>query len=176
MRQLFYSSSHAAMPSISAGQSSVRPRSSGRCPGESLPRACTNENQAPRSTSGKLCITPDFGGHSSENLLLRNRVGSRSPSTAQAVMILPLGCRTGARARKGPFTATPVSSRNSRCAASNASSPCSYSPLGIDQAPSYLRAQYGPPGCTRNISRILCRFRYRTIPALLLLRAADTFD
>ena len=46
----------------------------------------------------------------------------------------------------------PSSSSNSRRAAASGSSPSSYSPFGIDHAPSSLLAQYGPPGWTSRTS------------------------
>jgi hypothetical protein len=45
-----------------------------------------------------------------------------------------------------PKRVQPASSRNSRCAATAGSSPAPISPLGIDQAPSSLFRQNGPPG------------------------------
>src|SRR5580704_10242789 len=99
------------------------------------------ENHAPRSTSGNSRIVPDFGGHSSAKLLLRSCAGSSSPGAAQAQMTLPLALLMGLSGTNGPLTENPVSSVNSRCAAANGSSPGAHSPLGMDQAPSSLRAQ-----------------------------------
>ena len=61
-----------------------------------------------------------------------------------------LGRLLGVSLRKSPAISCPVSSRNSRLAASSGSSPGSGSPLGIDQASFF--AQNGPPGCTRKSS------------------------
>src|ERR1700730_8511808 len=74
----------------------------------------------------------------------------------------------GFRGRHSPSATKPVSSRNSRLAASSGSSPGSNSPLGIDHAPSSLFTQNGPPGCTKNTSREPHLFRYNSRPALSL--------
>ena len=80
-------------------------------------------------------------------VLLRAALTSRSAATANTVSTLPLGCVTGPRSSLGPVGAgQPSSSANSRRATSHGSCPAAYSPLGIDQAPSSLRAQNGPPG------------------------------
>src|SRR5208283_1038650 len=62
--------------------------------------------------------------------------------------------------------AKPVSSKNSRLAASRGFSPDSYSPLGMDQAPRSFLSQYGPPMWTRNTSRSPSSSLYKRRPAL----------
>jgi hypothetical protein len=56
------------------------------------------------------------------------------------------GAGTGSRAKTGPATVSPVSSVNSRCAASRRFSSFSTVPLATDQACVPLFAQNGPPG------------------------------
>ncbi len=124
----------------------------GTCPGTSLRRALWRSNHSPRSTSGNSCCLPDFGGHSIQNMLLRNLPASTSPATAQADMTFPLGWLSGVNGTKAPAALNDVSSVNSRFAASSASASPSYSPLGIDHEASSFFAQKGPPGCTRNTS------------------------
>src|SRR5262245_39745951 len=51
-------------------------------------------------------------------------------------------------------------------AQASGSSPSSYSPLGIDQDPSSLFAQSGPPGCASRSSSFGGRPRYIKMPAL----------
>jgi|SRR5579871_388374 len=136
------------------------------CPFKILPRASSIENHPPRSTSGNSCICPDRGGHSISNTLLRKSAASNSPATAHAATTFPPGCLIVPTSRKSPSTAKPVSSQNSRLAASSPSSPTSYSPFGIDQAPRSFLAQKGPPGCTRNTSSPSPRRRYTISPAL----------
>ena len=99
-------------------------------------------------------------------LLLLSVLCSQSPSNAQACTIFPPVCRIGLRGRKSPRGLTPVSSSNSRLAAPSGSSSGVYSPLGIDQAPSSLPRQYGPPGCTSNTSSRPAVRRYMRRPAL----------
>ena len=80
-------------PSGSSPSSAVNRRSrSGRWPFSSLDRACATENQPTRSISGYSLIFPEPFGHSSSKVLLTVPSRSRSPRTANAVMILPLGC------------------------------------------------------------------------------------
>src|SRR5579862_8793828 len=93
--------------------------------------------------------------------------GSASPRTAQAWTTLPLFCRTGVSCRKSPSTVMPVSSASSRLAAASGSSSELISPFGMDQAPSSLCAQNGPPGWTRNTSSIPSRWRNINTPALV---------
>src|SRR6476659_3498771 len=59
-----------------------------------------------------------------------------------------------------------VSSRNSRCAASNRSSPDSTMPLGMVQAPTSRSFQYGPPGFAMNTSSLPCERLKSNSPAL----------
>ena len=115
-------------------------------------RASSNENQSARSTSGNSCWRPDFGGHSIENVLLRIALDEECPSTAQALTAFPPGCFIWSRETNSPAGLIPVSSSNSRFAASSGSSFSPYSPLGIDHAPASLSFQKGPPGWTRNTS------------------------
>jgi len=95
---------------------------------------------------------PERGGHSISKVLLVIAEASRSCSTAQASITLPPEIVAGSRATKSPSIAWPVSSWNSRSAARSGFSSGSISPLGIDQAPSSLFFQNGPPGWTRNSS------------------------
>ena len=141
----------------------------GTWPGRSFCEARATANQPARSASGNSACLPDFGGHSIVRVLLRIALGSQSPSTAHACMTLPLGCLCGVSSRNGPSTVKPVSSVNSRRAASIGSSPSSNSPFGIDQAPLSLLLQYGPPGWTRKTSSPVLPKRYSRIPALCFL-------
>ena len=68
-------------------------------------------------------MRPDFGGHSIENMLLRNAMRSKSFSTAQTEITFLLGCLNAPSSMKGPTGTKPVSSPNSRFAATSASSP-----------------------------------------------------
>ncbi len=72
-----------------------------------------------------------------------------------------------AEVENAPSTAMPVSSRNSRFAASMRSSLSSARPLGIDQAPASFFAQNGPPGWTSRTSIPAGRLRKRRMPALI---------
>ena len=56
-------------------------------------------------TSGKVSQRPEPRGHSVFMVLLVTRVGSASPSQAQACTILPAFCRTAPRESKRPFRA-----------------------------------------------------------------------
>src|SRR5580692_1658035 len=104
-------------------------------------------NHPARSTSGNSCFFPDFGGHSIENELLRIASASQSPSTAHAVITLPeLSLISDSKDNSPIAGANPVSSWNSLFAAASGSSPVTYSPFGIDQAPRSFFDQYGPPG------------------------------
>src|SRR5262249_54939305 len=76
----------------------------------SLRIASSGPNQPARSTSGNCAIFPDFGGHSIVNRLLCSSAGSQSPSAAQAITILPLGCLNSPSATNWPSTIKPVSS------------------------------------------------------------------
>jgi len=109
-------------------------------------------NHAARSTSGNVCRLPERGGHSISNVLLWIAPGSQSASSAKACTTLPPGCRIGASGVYSSATFRPVSSSNSRLAASSGSSSGSNSPLGIDHAAPSLFAQNGPPGWTRKTS------------------------
>src|SRR6476620_5218880 len=129
--------------------------------------ASATENQPTRSISGYSLMLPDPFGHSSSNVLLTVPSRSRSPRTANAVMTLPLGCFNGAKSMRGPSGAgLPSSSANSRCATVHGSSPSTYSPFGIDHAPSSLRAQNGPPGWPISTSMPPSVTRYSSRPAL----------
>src|ERR1700722_12060358 len=113
------------------------------CPLNIRFRAARRENQSARSTSGNSCILPDFGGHSIENVLLRISRGEQSPWKAQAVTNFPLGCLISSSAVKSPLGTIPVSSSNSRLAASSGSSSSPFSPFGIHQTPTYFCLQIG---------------------------------
>ncbi len=114
------------------------------CPDTSLTLAVAHSTHSARSTSGKLRITPDPLGHSISNSLLRTLVVSKPASTAYAVILLPLDCLIVPSATRSPTgKGDPISSRNSRAAATSGSSPSSYSPLGIDQPRSSFLAQNG---------------------------------
>ena len=80
-------------------------------------------------------MRPDFGGHSTEHVLLLNSTGSKSRSIAQAEISFPLGCLNVPNSKNSPATTMPVSSRSSRFAAASASSASSYSPFGIETIP-----------------------------------------
>src|SRR6476469_9637594 len=67
-------------------------------------------------------------------------------------MVLTRDAATGGNGVNGAVIANPISSANSRRAASSAGSGSANSPLGIDHAPSSRRAQNGPPGCTSSTS------------------------
>src|SRR5687767_5883414 len=66
----------------------------------------------------------------------------------------------------------PVSSVNSRRAASSGSSSGSMTPFGIVHAPASRSFQNGPPGCARNSSSPFGDRRYNSSPALTLGRFA----
>ena len=150
-------------------------RATGRCtaPGRArfsagLRRGRTTARGRPR---GRIALCPLFGGHSSSNTFELSVAGSNSPATAKAVTCLPPGCTISPRLRNlvGPLIGRrPSSSVNSRMATASGSSPSSYSPLGIDQAPSSLFAQSGPPGCTSRSSHDCGEPRCIKIPALRL--------
>ena len=74
----------------------------GTCPFMIFSIAESGANQPMRSASGKSLICPDFGGHSIENTLLLNVLTSKSLSTAQAVMTLPLRCLNDPSAMNSP--------------------------------------------------------------------------
>ena len=71
---------------------------------------------------------------------------AQSPSAAHASTVLPLLIFTGDNCMKWLPTLNPVSSLNSRNAASSGSSPGSIKPFGMDHAPTSLPFQNGPPG------------------------------
>ena len=88
-------------------------------------------------------------GHSIEKVLLVIDDASTCPSTAQTRTTLPLGRRRGSSSTNSPSIEAPVSSWNSRFAASSRSSSPSTSPFGTDHEPRSRFAQNGPPGWTR---------------------------
>src|SRR5262249_8404490 len=138
------------------------------CAGRIFCRASAGQNHCARSTSGKETLRPLFGGHSSSKRFEVSVAGSKSPSSAQAVTILPPACTTSPRGRNLPAGRAPVSSSNSRLATASASSPGAYPPLGMDQAPASFLAQNGPPGCMRKTSISPPRRLNIKIPALRL--------
>src|SRR6266540_5771097 len=96
-------------------------------------------NHAALSISGNCCFLPDLGGHSSSNRLLLISLVFTLLFMAQARTCLPLFCVIGVNGMYWLFlTGKPVSSSNSRSAASRGSSSSENSPLGIDQAPASL--------------------------------------
>src|ERR1035441_6772225 len=128
--------------------------------------ACSRLKKAARSTSGKVPMRPECGGHSIENVLLLIWLGSQSLANAHAWTILPLFWVIGVNSTNGPCALKPSSSSNSRLAASSPSSPGWISPFGIDQMPASFAFHSGPPGCTsRNSNSSPCT-RYMTRPAL----------
>lgn len=79
-------------------------------------------------------------------VLLRASVMSRSARTPNTVTTLPPDCFSDPKSIRGPSgTHNPISSENSRRAASHGSSPPVYSPFGIDQAPSSFPPKTGRP-------------------------------
>src|SRR5579885_434490 len=138
----------------------------GFCPARIRFSASSSENHSHLSTSGNSFMRPERGGHSIENILLFRREESQSPSSPHAVTTLPPACFTSPSARKPPSGVRPVSSSNSRRAASRESSSESYSPLGMDHAARSFFAQNGPPGCASKTSRRFLRRRYSNKPAL----------
>src|SRR6266545_16167 len=132
-------------------------------------RAVGTSNHSARSTSGNSRWLPERGGHSMVKVLLVIVSASRSPGAAQALRTLPLRCRiVPSSSRSWSPSRWPVSSSSSRSAVSSGSSPWSYSPLGIDQAPRSFLAQNGPPGWTRSTSTSSPPRRYSRMPALIL--------
>lgn len=94
------------------------------------------------------------------NMLLLMPAGSQSPGIAHAWTILPLGTCTSPRDASGPSAKTPVSSWNSRLAASSGFSEPETSPLGMDQRvhPSWPRkGRPDEPGTAQ-----VCRSWYDT--------------
>jgi hypothetical protein len=81
---------------------------------------------------------PERGGHSISQVLLTRSEGSQLPSEAQATTILPVFCFTDPSSINGSLTLNPVSSLNSRIAATSGSSSVLYSPLGRVQEPSFF--------------------------------------
>src|SRR4051812_36809067 len=133
----------------------------------SLPPAPSSVNHPARSISGNCWRRPERGGHSISKLLLRTAPASRSPRAAHAVTSLPPFCTTVPSSTSSSVgSRVPVSSSNSRRAATRGSSSGSYSPLGIDLAPRSFLAQNGPPGCTSSTSGPRSATRCSTMPAL----------
>src|SRR5215472_19106698 len=161
--------SHSALPWQPRNYSklSISRSKNATCPFRIRVRASFNLNQSARSISGNSTSCPDFGGHLIENVLLPTSVGEQSPSNAQAEITFPPDCFVWSSAMNFPSALIPVSSSNSRFAASSGSSPSSYSPLGIDHAPASFFFQNGPPGCTRNTCKFNSRRLYINSPALL---------
>src|SRR4051794_29731007 len=118
------------------------------------------------AASGKRCRRPLRGGHSSSNSMLLIAAGSRSPSTAKASTCLPPAWRTVASGNGTAVTLVPVSSSNSRSAASAGASPGSTMPLGIIHAPASLPRQNGPPGLISRTCVTPPLARKRSTPAL----------
>src|SRR3989344_4933480 len=110
-------------------------------------------NQSALSTSGISICLPERGGHSIFILLLLTVDTSKSPRTAQALIIFPSLRLISPKSIGSSWGAGwPVSSSNSLLAAPKLSLLSSYSPLGIDQAPKSFLDQKGPPGCTNKTS------------------------
>src|SRR5712671_760151 len=118
-----------------SGTMSARASKKLTCPFVNFSRASLRLNQPALSISTNDAFRPDFGGHSISNSLLTSAAGSQSDSNAQIETIFPLGCFSDPREINGSATVNPVSSTNSRLAASSGSSGPSYSPLGKVQAP-----------------------------------------
>src|SRR5687767_9790614 len=87
-------------------------------------------------------------------------------------MVLPARWRTEPNGMNGSFGSIPVSSWNSRRAASSGSSSGSSTPLGIVHAPASRSFQNGPPGWARKSSSPACDRRYNSRPALTFGRFA----
>jgi hypothetical protein len=98
-------------------------------------RASATPNHAARSISENVCSRPERGGHSNSNALLRRSVGFQSPSIAQTCTNLPPGCLAVPNGMESPVGRCPVSSANSRWAASSGVSPGAIRPFGMDHAP-----------------------------------------
>src|SRR6266702_7834510 len=126
------------------------------------------ENQPARSTSENSCRLPVLGGHSIVNMLLLTRRASMLPGTIHARRTLLPYFTVPSSIGSPAGGSKPVSSLNSRCAATQASSSSKYSPFGMDHALSSFFAQNGPPGWTSNSSILLACLRYSTMPALSL--------
>src|SRR5690606_1521377 len=90
---------------------------------------------------------------------------------------LPDLSRTEPSSRKAPSAcgSSPVSSLNSRSAASMGDSSSSTNPLGIVHAPSCRLRQNGPPGWARKHSRPPELLRKRSNPALTFRRFLANF-
>ena len=97
--------------------SASRRSSSVRWPSMIFSRASASANQPARSTSGKEPTRLLFGGHSISKRLLFRLAGSKSPSAAKAVTVLPAFCLTSPSGVSRPSIVQPVSSVNSRRAA-----------------------------------------------------------
>ena len=139
-------------------------------PCQSLPQslhwrlqACPRE--APRAE--RRAAAPSAAAIPAGTSCSESRTASMSASIAQTWINLPAACRTGDSAMTGPTNMSPVSSENSRCAASRRSSSRSTSPLATDQACVSLFTQNGPPGCTRKTSNRPSSRRYGSRPALV---------
>ena len=127
-------------------------------------------NQAALSTSGKVISLPDFGGHWIVQSTLFSFSGLRSPSLAQMMMFFLLDCRNSPRLIRSDYGGfIPVSSSNSRSAASSGFSPGSSSPLGIDQPGLSLFAHSGPPMWAMKTSSFFSRMRKTRSPALVFM-------
>ena len=132
-------------------------------------RASPKVNQSARSTSGNSCWWPEFGGHSIENVLLRIVLGEQLPSKAHTLITFPPACLMASSGMNSPSGWMLVSSSNSLFAASRGFSVSSYSPLGMDHAPSSFFLQKGPPGCTSNTCSCPSHFLNINSPALTAL-------
>src|SRR5918997_70116 len=145
---------------------------SSACAGLIFCRALRTSNHSHRSTSGKVSQRPEPRGHSARMTLLLARLGSASPSHAQACTSLPAFWRTLPSGRKGPSGRTAVSSSNSRIAATRGSSPSFNRPFGTVQEPRSRSLQKGPPGWARKTSVSPPERRNRSSPALTFERFA----
>ena len=125
-------------------------------------------NHSARSISGNSRILPDLGGHSMEKVLLLTAAPQRHIVLPTHARSFRLFAEEASGADTLHWRARPVSSRNSRLAASSGSSPGSNSPLGIDQ----VRRLCSPRRDLRDAPRTLpwSRGPYDTTtrPALLL--------
>jgi hypothetical protein len=100
------------------GSSESRRRRS-RCSSRIYSSASFIKNQRPRSTSAISRRRSERGGHSISRVLLANLLGSQSPRNAHALTSLPLFCLIEPRSTKSPAASKPVSSSNSRRAATS---------------------------------------------------------
>lgn len=112
-------------------------------------------------------ILPVPRGHSSCTGFDTNRSTSMSPEAAQATTVLPDLIVVSPKGTKSAASSScPVSSPNSRSAASRSSSADSTRPFGMLHAPSCLFLQNGPPGWASKTCRLPSTSRYRSTPAL----------